>query len=156
MSEGVGEPLTWRDLSDEDVYYIAHLENDVRTQIGQLVATATMRTETSTAHKSIALAQQLAENHNLRSQLWLEDQATIRGRVAMPNQTGLELLIVPTQNWFDLRLRNISNKQLAATGVMSETDASVLRNGKLTQGPKSARPDRLNRIYRAILELELS
>ena len=85
-------------------------------------------------NRMLTLARQIIMRQELFSQLWLEDQARIRGREAA-TATGLatiDISAVPTSEWIKAELKsrpNLSQAQVARAAGIQTSDMSNAVSG---------------------------
>ena len=69
------EVLHWQDLTADEVYHVAHLENEARDAMAVKLASVAFSSDASVTLKK---ANDLISHHDKRAEAWLEDQALIR------------------------------------------------------------------------------
>lgn len=94
-SEETTPDFDWRDLEAEEVYHVAHEENELRNQVAGLLGQAAFA---SNIQARVEDAQTLMANHETRAASWLADQAMIRGRTVARMQANFGA-------WLDERIR---------------------------------------------------
>lgn len=72
------ETLSFHDLSREESHGLAHVENDIRAQAGEMMARAAF---SKNPNEIIAEAKELIDNQNERDYAWLIDQARVRNSI---------------------------------------------------------------------------
>ncbi len=126
MSNGEnGETLAFRDLSAEEVYHLAHLENDTRSQAAKSMGDAAFGTAKDIKERGDQ-AGELIANQNERDYEWLADLAAVRGvlpEIPIKENPALWLRI-------QLRRTGATNRQVAKELGVSEGHMSAFVKGR--------------------------
>lgn len=134
--------LHWRDLSADEVYYIAHLENEARDAMATKLASIAFSNNPTGQH---AEAKSIFTNHEARAQSWFKDQSSIRGM--LPETAELSDFSVWLQVQFEQR-PDVFAKDIAKLAGFSPGYLSALRNGK-KQNPSEDVIDRIKQAFKA-------
>lgn len=141
MEELDQKPILYRlDLSADDVYHIAHLENEARDAMAIKLASVAFA-DNPTERR--AEAESILANHEKRAQSWFEDQALIRGMV--PETAELSDFSIWLQEQFEQHPEVLA-KDIAKAAGFSPGYLSGLRNGK-KQNPSEDIIDRIKQAF---------
>lgn len=123
MSSGEkGETLSFHDIGKEEAHGLAHVENDMRKQAGQLMAKAAFAKKPDSV---IEQAKQLLANQNERDYEWLADQAKIREvipKIPIESDPGMWLRI-------HYQRTGVTNREIAKKLGISEGHLSAFVKG---------------------------
>lgn len=151
MAETAPDPLQWTDLSGDDVYYIAHMENETRNaalaMVSEAVVRSVLRGEVS---ETVTNARQIVHHQELMSHLWLENQARIRGTSAASDpRLNVSITVVPTSQW--IREQIESNSRITQASVARDAGLHRSEMSNATSGHRPTSPNTRAKIYRAIM-----
>jgi hypothetical protein len=131
--------LQWRDLEANDVYHIAHAENEMRDGVAALLSRIVF-TDNPVLRRHIAdQAESMLANQEARSASWLADRAALHGLIAAghtsyslfpkPEEGSLETPSHYADRWLDVQMTEfgMSSREVAQMVGTSHTTIADAR-----------------------------